>query len=183
MNFFELLILAIALSMDAFAVAVSIGLTVSQKKYSAAIMVAAYFGFFQAAMPIVGFFAASLFADGVAAYSHLISFGLLAFIGGKMVWESFKKEKVEASLTAKNMILLSFATSIDAMAVGVSFAVRGIDIFAPIIVIGAVTFVLAGLGVIIGSVFGDKYRAKATFAGGIILVAIGINILIRGIAA
>jgi len=198
MNHIELFILAVGLSMDAFAVAVSIGLTMAQKSYRKASIVGLYFGVFQGVMPLIGYFAARFFAEHVTAYSHWISFGLLLFLGGKMIWGSFKKGKCadrecpkeictdrecpneikEASFSPRKMIPLALATSVDAMAIGVSFAFLQIGIASAVLVIGAVTFVISVIGVRIGNIFGEKFKAHAAFAGGVILILMGLRILL-----
>jgi putative Mn2+ efflux pump MntP len=176
MSLVEIIILAFALSMDAFAVAVSIGIT--QKR---PVTVGFYFGVFQAGMPLAGYFAASIFAESVAEYGSWIAFGILVFLGGKMIFEGFKKEKLEADVSARRMVPLALATSIDAFAVGVSFALTGERIFAPVVVIGVVAFVISACGVLAGNFcgekFGEKIKSRAAFIGGGILILIGMRIL------
>ncbi|MCL1884513.1 MAG: manganese efflux pump MntP family protein [Defluviitaleaceae bacterium] len=183
MNLFEILFLAVGLSMDAFAVAISLGLTItsqSRKGLREALIVALYFGFFQGAMPIVGFFAAMWFAESVHAFGDWIAFGLLIFLGAKMIFSSFRDEAVEASFSPRKMLPLALATSIDAMAVGVSFAFIGVGIFSAAIIIGAITFAFSAIGVKIGTVFGSKFKSKAEFVGGAILIFLGLRILLYG---
>ena len=180
MNIFALLILSLGLSMDAFAVAVSIGLSGGSQGAKKAIIVGLYFGIFQAVMPVVGFVAGALFTEFIAAYSALIAFVLLSVLGLKMIWGSFKKEEdsgVEASLSVAAMLPLALATSIDAMAVGVSFAFLQVNIVFAAIVIGIVTFAISALGVKIGNIVGARFRRKAEFAGGVILILIGVSVL------
>jgi len=184
MNLIELFILALGLSMDAFAVAICAGLTMPKATMKKALIVGLYFGIFQAGMPLVGYFLASLFADKIVSYDHWIAFALLCFLGGKMIWESFKKEKAsgeeaEASLGPKKMLPLAVATSIDALAVGVSFAFLRVSIVPAVSLIGVATLVISMAGVKIGNVFGKKFKSKAELAGGIILVLIGLKILIE----
>lgn len=190
--------------MDAFAVAVGIGLashaargasetaceekTPSRKfsfarKFDSAIIAGLYFGFFQGAMPLIGFFSASHFTKYVSAYSHFIAFALLFFLGGKMIFASFEKnsDTQEFSTSPRQMLPLALATSIDALAIGVLFAFQEANIFYAICVISLVTFLFSFAGVKIGGVFGEKYKSKATFAGGAILVIIGIRIFLGGI--
>ncbi|MCL2386578.1 MAG: manganese efflux pump MntP family protein [Defluviitaleaceae bacterium] len=199
MGYIELVILAVGLAMDAFAVAVSIGLTMARTSYRRALIVGLYFGVFQAGMPLAGYFAARHFAEHVNAFSHWISFGLLLFLGGKMIWGSFKKETCldrkcpeppnrcadrvcpnqpkEITMHPRQMIPLSLATSIDAMAVGVSFAFLYVNLIPAVSLIGIITLVLSAIGVRIGNLFGEKLKNKATIIGGVILILIGINIL------
>ena len=187
MSFIELFLLAIGLSMDAFAVAICIGLALDKSLFKKALIVGLYFGIFQALMPLIGFLAASLFADAVINYSHFIAFALLAFIGGKMVTGSFKKEDGEESLVKEYklglsvMLPLAFATSIDALAVGVSFAFLNVRILPAVILIGLTTLVISMGGVKIGNAFGVRFKSKAELAGGIILILIGLRILLVNI--
>jgi len=181
MNFLELFILAVGLSMDAFAIAICTGLAMAKSNIKKAFIVGLYFGIFQAVMPLIGYFAAALFADMVTAYSHWIAFGLLCFLGGKMIFDGFKKESYpkdkEPSLRPTNMIPLALATSIDALAVGASFAFLYVSIIPAISLIGITTLVISMAGVKIGNIFGAKFKSKAQIAGGIILILIGLNIL------
>ena len=198
MNWIELSMLAIGLSMDAFAVAISIGLTLATGKVRKALIVGLYFGLFQGLMPLIGYLAASRFADRISAYSHWIAFGLLGFLGVKMIIGSFKNEKCtdrtcsatpcqdrlcpyreEAKLSPKEMLPLAVATSIDALAVGVSLALLYVSIVPTVAFIGIVTFVMSVVGVRIGNIFGTKFKSWATVAGGVILVFIGLWILIE----
>jgi len=182
MSFFILFALAIGLSMDAFAVAICIGLSSVKVTLKRALVVGLYFGIFQAVMPLIGYLVASQFADMILAFDHWIAFGLLSFLGGKMIFGSFKKEKVpekETTLSPKQMLPLAVATSIDALAVGVSFAFLQVNIVPAVLFIGITTFVLSAAGVKIGSLFGVRFKSKAELAGGIILVLIGVNILLE----
>ncbi|MCL2527513.1 MAG: manganese efflux pump MntP family protein [Defluviitaleaceae bacterium] len=197
MNIFELFLLAIGLSMDAFAVAVSIGLTIAKKSMKKALIVGLYFGIFQGVMPLIGYFAATRFAGHFTAYKHFIAFALLGFLGAKMIIGSFKKEKCadrvctgipcsdrscpagqEASFGPRNMVPLAVATSIDALAIGVSFALLDTRIVPAVLLIGVVTFFVSIGGVCIGNIFGARFKKKAEFAGGLILVLMGLRILI-----
>jgi putative Mn2+ efflux pump MntP len=184
MGILELLIIAVALAMDAFAVAVCAGLTMKRFRLKPALVIGAYFGVFQAAMPLAGYFLASRFAEGLSAIDHWVAFGLLCFIGGKMAYNGFTdKNSGETdepfSLNHRHILTLAVATSIDALAVGVSFAFLHIEKIAPsVLVIGAVTFLLSAAGVKIGSVFGSKFKSKAEIAGGVALILIGLNILL-----
>ena len=203
MNFIELFLLAVGLSMDAFAVAVCAGLTMTRINMKKTFIIGLYFGVFQAVMPLIGYLAATLFADRIIAYDHWIAFALLAFLGGKMIAGSFKQEGCpdricpdgtcddracpggekpdtrETSVKPAQMLPLALATSIDALAVGVSFAFLRVSIVPAVSFIGITTLVLSLAGVKIGNVFGTRFKSKAELAGGIILVLIGLNILIE----
>jgi len=182
-NFLQIFFLAIGLSMDTFAVAVTIGLASKKPDFKKAVVSGFYFGFFQGAMPVIGFFAATLFAEHITAYSHFLAFGLLGFVGGKMIWGSFKPSGDESinAMSPRQMITLAVATSIDAMAVGISFAFLQISIIPAALTIGVVTFIISGVGVCVGSFVGARFGTKATFVGGAILIIIGLRILIMGI--
>lgn len=180
MNMFELFILAIGLSMDAFAVSVCKGLSLGRIKKKHMWVAGAWFGGFQALMPLLGYLFGYLLADKITKYDHWIAFALLLFIGGKMIQESFgKEEKVDRSMNAKTMLILAIATSIDALAVGVTFAFLKVSIIPAVMFIGVVTFVCSAVGVKIGSIFGLKYKSKAELCGGIILILIGLKILLE----
>ncbi len=181
MTLFDLIVTAIALSMDAFAVSVGKGLSTRNVRLKHELICGAYFGSFQALMPLLGFLLASSLADHIRAYDHWIAFALLAVIGANMIRESFSKEeeKVDGSFSVKTMLLLAVATSIDALATGVSFAVTDTNIWLAILLIGATTFVFSAAGVKIGSIFGSKYQSKAEFIGGVILVLMGVKILLE----
>ena len=183
MGFIELFLIAVGLSMDAFAVAACAGLTMPKVNVKKALVIGLYFGVFQAFMPLIGYLAATVFANKIIAYDHWIAFVLLSFIGGKMIVGSFKKggspDGQEASVKPSQMIPLAFATSIDALAVGVSFAFLRVSIIPAVLFIGVTTFTLSLAGVKIGNVFGLRFKSKAEFAGGVILVLIGIKILIE----
>ena len=180
MSLIEIFLLALALSMDAFAVSVCAGLSGRGANIRSALIVGAYFGAAQALMPVIGFFLASGFASAIDAYGHIIAFVLLALIGGKMIYESIRGGddcKILPASPAK-MIPFAIATSIDAMAVGVSFAFLAVNIAVSALLIGITTFILSIAGVKIGALFGSKYKAKAEFAGGVVLVLMGVNILL-----
>ena len=183
MSFIELFILAVGLSMDAFAVAVCAGLTMKTLNIRKALIIALYFGVFQAVMPLIGYLVATLFADKIVAYDHWIAFALLCFLGAKMIVGSFKKEDnpddSETSVSPSQMLPLALATSIDALAVGVSLAFLRVSIVPAVSFIGIVTFALSFVGVKIGNVFGKRFKSKAELAGGIILVLIGLKILLE----
>lgn len=181
MKIAELFVLAVGLSMDAFAVSVCKGLSLGKIKGKHMCIAGAWFGGFQALMPLVGYFLGSFFSDLITKYAHWIAFVLLLFLGGNMIKESFgKEEKLEPSMAAKDMFLLAVATSIDALAVGVTFAFLQTAIIPAVSFIGVITFFCSAAGIKIGSIFGNKYSRKAQFFGGAILVLIGVKILIGG---
>jgi len=203
MSLIGLFLLAVGLSMDAFAVAVFKGLAISKVTVKKSLVVGLYFGTFQAGMPLIGYSVATLFADYIIVYGHWVAFVLLSFIGGKMIFNSFRKEGCSdrvcpaetctdrtcpggkrpgdkaASLRPAHMLSLAFATSIDALAVGVSFAFLEVGIIPAVLFIGVTTLVISMIGVKIGSVFGERFKSKAELLGGIILVMIGFKILLE----
>ena len=182
MSILELFILVVGLSMDAFAVSVCKGLSLGKIKPKHMCIAGAWFGGFQALMPLIGYFLGSFFAEMIEKYDHWVAFVLLAIIGGNMIKESFgKDEKVDSSMDVKSMLLLAIATSIDALAVGVTFAFLQVQIVPAVSFIGVITFIFSAVGVKIGSLFGTKYKSKAELFGGIVLVLIGIKILLEGI--
>jgi len=170
--------------MDAFAVAVCIGLSTVRFSLRNAIIVGLYFGAFQAIMPLIGYFVGGVFAERVTAVDHWVVFVLLVFLGGKMIGGSLKKDdgiEKQASLAAAAMLPLAFATSIDALAAGVSFAFSRVGIVPAIVLIGTVTFVTSAFGVRLGGVVGIKFKSKAEILGGVILIALGVRALVQGI--
>ena len=184
MGFAELLLLAVGLSMDAFAVSVCKGLSMKKATLKAGAVCGAWFGGFQALMPLVGFFLGSMFAEAIESFDHWIAFGLLAIIGINMLKEAFSKcsecECSDADLSVKTMFLMAVATSIDALAVGISLAMAGdVNITVAVLLIGIITFCLSALGVKLGNVFGSRYEKKAQLAGGAILVLLGLKILLE----
>ena len=181
MSLFELFLLAIGLSMDAFAVAICKGLSMQQFNQKHAAIIALYFGAFQALMPAIGYLLGSRFQQSITAYDHWIAFILLALIGGNMIKESFdhETETSSPSIHFQEMLILAIATSIDALAVGVTFAFLQVSLIPAVSTIGIITFVISVLGVKIGNVFGMKYKSKAEFAGGVILIVIGGKILME----
>ena len=185
MGLIELFLIAVGLSMDAFAVAVCKGLAIKNMKSSLkySIIVGLYFGVFQAIMPLIGYLLGAQFSDKITSIDHWIVFALLCVIGGKMIWESFDKSTEEAEegspISFGKMLPLALATSIDALAVGVSFAFLKVDIVPAISFIGVITFTLSAVGVKIGNVFGTRFQSKAEFAGGSILVLMGVKILLE----
>lgn len=182
MGITELFVLAIGLSMDAFAVSICKGLSLGKITPKHMCIAGIWFGGFQAFMPLIGYFLGSFFADMITAYDHWIAFILLVLIGGNMIKEAFEKEEhLDASMTVKSMFLLAIATSIDALAVGVTFAFLKVQIIPAVSFIGIITFILSAIGVKIGSIFGTKYQSKAELCGGIILIIIGTKILLDGL--
>lgn len=183
MGFIELLILAVGLSMDAFAVSVCKGLSLGKIKLKHMAVAGAWFGGFQALMPLIGYFLGIGFSGFVSAFSHWIAFVLLSMIGGNMLKEAFGREEndADASMKAKTMLLLAVATSIDALAVGITFAFLEVRIVPAVLSIGIVTFIFSSVGIKIGSLFGTKYKSRAEFAGGLILILIGVKILLEGL--
>ena len=189
MGIAELILTSVGLAMDAFAAAVCKGLSMKKFNIKYAVIIALFFGLFQGLMPLCGWALGIGFSDYITAFDHWIAFVLLAFIGGKMLKDS-REESCEISaktnvLDIKELVVLSFATSIDAMAVGVSLAFLPgkISIVSSVSVIAVITFVISFLGTLIGNRFGCKYKSKAEFAGGAILVIMGIKILIEHLTA
>ena len=181
MNIFELFILARSLTMVGFAASVCKGLSLGRINAKHMCIAGAWFGGFQALMPLVGYFGGRFFADKVTRYSHWVAFVLLVFIGAGMIKESKEEEHVNADMDIKSMFILAVATSIDALAVGVTFAFLKVEIVSAVSFIGVITFVCSAAGVKIGSLFGMKYKSKAELCGGIILILIGTKILLEGL--
>ena len=181
MSLIELFIIAVGLSMDAFAVSICKGLSMQKMSWKNAVIVGLYFGGFQAGMPFIGYILGSQFKNTITSIDHWIAFILLGIIGFNMIRESLNKEEeyVDCSVAPGNMILLAIATSIDALAVGVTFAFLQVRIVPAVSFIGSTTFVLSIIGVKVGNVFGTKYKSKAEFAGGLILVIMGVKILLE----
>lgn len=182
MGIIELLILAIGLSMDAFAVAICKGLATYSLKKRHIIITGLWFGGFQALMPLIGYYLGTTFEKYVTAVDHYIAFILLGGIGANMIKEAFSKEENETddSFSFKTMLIMAIATSIDALAIGITFALLpDVNIYAAVLFIGIITFVLSGIGVKIGNIFGAKWKSKAEFLGGIILIFLGTKILIE----
>lgn len=180
MDMVETIFIALGLAMDAFAVSIANGITTKQLKVSNALKMAIFFGSFQAFMPVLGWLAGLNLRDLISGVDHWIAFGLLSFIGCKMIYEAVKmktSEKEIASVSLYVLLLLSIATSIDALAVGLSFAFLKISIATPIIVIGTVTFLLSFIGVSFGNKFGHVFENKIEIAGGLILLGIGVKIV------
>lgn len=180
MGLLELFILAIGLSMDAFAVSICKGLSLGTIRLKHMCIAGIWFGGFQALMPLVGYCLGSFLAEMIAEYDHWIAFILLAIIGINMIKESFgKEEELDASMTAGSMLVLAIATSIDALAVGISFAFLKVSILYAVTFIGIVTFICSAIGIKIGSIFGAKNKSKAELFGGIVLILIGTKILLE----
>ena len=184
MGIIELIVLSVGLAMDAFAVAVCKGLSMSKMKWKNACIVGMYFGGFQALMPLIGYLLGISFQNQIVSIDHWIAFILLAAIGINMIKEAISKdnEKQNDSIKFKDMLILAVATSIDALAVGITFAFLKVNIWISITLIGIITFVISILGVKIGNIFGDKYEKKAEFAGGLILILLGVKILLEHLA-
>lgn len=177
----ELLIIAVGLSMDAFAVSICKGLSMKTMCWKHALIVGLYFGSFQALMPAAGYLLGSQFREAITSIDHWIAFILLTLIGLNMIKESRSRENdcTDCSIAPSNMILLALATSIDALAVGVTFAFLRVHILASVSMIGCVTFLLSVIGVKTGNVFGIRYKSKAELAGGLILILMGSRILLE----
>ena len=181
MTIFEMFIIAVGLAMDAFAVSIGKGLSVTKIRAKECIITGAWFGGFQALMPIAGYYLGTSFAQSVEEFDHWIAFGLLAFIGINMIRESLSSdcERSNNNFSAKHMLPLAIATSIDALAVGISFAFLKQSIALPATIIGITTAIISIAGLYIGKAFGCKYRSKAEFLGGAVLIIIGTKILIE----
>jgi len=181
MELFEIVFIGVGLAMDAFAVSVCKGLSMKKINWKNTIIIALYFGIFQALMPVIGYFLGSTFSDIVQKIDHWLAFVLLATIGINMIKESTddELEKRNDQVDFKTMIVLAVATSIDALAVGITFAFFRVNLLLSIALIGVITFVLSILGVLIGNKFGDKLQNKAELTGGIILIIIGLKILLE----
>lgn len=180
MGIWELLVIAVALSMDAFAVSICKGLSMKRMEWKNAVLAGVYFGGFQAGMPLLGYLLGVQFQEMITSVDHWIAFGLLGVIGINMIRESQgEDEKMDDSFSVKTMLMLAVATSIDALAVGVTFAFLKVAILPAIAFIGVITFTFSVLGIKIGNRFGVKYKSKAELAGGVILILMGIKILIE----
>jgi len=180
----ELILIAISLSMDAFAVALCKGLSMKKLKLGHAAVIALFFGGFQAAMPAIGWILGKQFESYITPVDHWIAFVLLGYIGGKMIWDAFHEDDEAAKpcdqkLDLKELFTMAVATSIDALAVGITFAFLKTDIVSAVLLIGLITFGLSFVGVVIGHRFGNKFQNKAEIAGGIVLILIGLKILLE----
>lgn len=181
MGAIEILLISIGLAMDAFAVSVCKGLAMKKMSWKNAIIIGLYFGIFQAVMPVIGYFLGTTFERFITNVDHWVAFILLVGIGINMVKEAFDKESENRNdnVDVKTMLVLSIATSIDALAIGITFACLKIHIVMPVITIGLITFIISVIGVKIGNRFGDKYEKKAEIMGGVILILLGIKILLE----
>ncbi|MDR0763650.1 MAG: manganese efflux pump MntP family protein [Bacteroidales bacterium] len=179
MSFLEIIFIAVGLSMDAFAVSITLGLSTKKLNPSKVIIPSLYFGFFQSIMPLIGYFAGIYFANKIQDADHWVAFALLVLIGGKMIKDSFSKEKKEENFGFRKMLTLAIATSIDALAIGITFAFFEVNIYTAILAIGVITFFISMGGVVIGNTFGIKLKSKAGLIGGAVLILIGTKILIE----
>lgn len=185
MGIVELLLIAVGLSMDAFAVSICKGLGMKKVNLKVAFVLALFFGGFQGLMPLIGWALGSQFLWLIAPVDHWIAFGLLAIIGGKMLWEAFHDEEGEDDgrpadrIDLGEFFILAIATSIDALAVGISFAALAVDIVPSILIIGVVTFCFTIAGVFVGNFFGSRYEKPASIVGGVVLILIGLKILLE----
>lgn len=181
MGLIELFLIAVGLSMDAFAVSVCKGLAMPKCTFKKAAIVGLWFGGFQALMPAIGYVLGAQFQEAIASIDHWIAFVLLALIGGNMILEALDndEEEADASLNVKTMFLLAVATSIDALAIGITFAFLKVNIIPAVCFIGIVTFIISFAGVKIGNVFGARYKNKAEIVGGVILILLGLKILLE----
>lgn len=185
-GFIELFVIGVGLSMDAFAVAVCKGLGMKMVNWRHAFVIALMFGGFQGLMPLIGWALGSQLTSLIEPVDHWIAFILLVFIGGKMLWDAFRGDDgcetcgcAEEKLDMRELLMMAVATSIDALAVGVTFAFLGVNVMAAVVVIGVTTFALSFVGVVVGNRFGARFEKPATVAGGVVLVLIGLKILLE----
>lgn len=181
MNYIEIILIAVSLASDAFAISICKGLSMKKIDINKSIIVGLYFGIFQGLMPIIGYLLGTTFSDLITSIDHWIAFVLLCSIGLNMIRESFSKEEDNCNdkLDIKTMLPLSIATSIDALAIGITFAFLKVNIIVSSSIITITTFILSVIGVILGNKFGNKYKSKAEFMGGLVLVLMGIKILLE----
>lgn len=183
MGLLEIILLGVSLAMDAFAVSICKGLAMKRVTVKHAAIVGLWFGVFQALMPTIGYILGSTFASYITKFDHWIAFVLLALIGGNMIKEALSQDEdsdvADASLAFREMLVLAIATSIDALAVGVTFAFLNVNLVLAVSLIGGITFVISYVGVKLGAVFGTKYQSRAELAGGIVLILIGLKILLE----
>lgn len=185
MGIIELFFVAVGLSMDACAVSICKGLGMWKLNIKQAVVIALFFGVFQAFMPVIGWFLGVQFQEYIVSVDHWIAFVLLAFIGGKMLWDAFRGTDEDdcgcedRKLDIKELFMLAIATSIDALAVGITFAFLQVDIVPAVVLIGVTTFVLSFVGVVVGNKFGARYEKPATIVGGVVLILIGLKILVE----
>lgn len=180
MEYLSVLLIAVGLAMDAFAVAICKGLAMRKPGVKAILVIGLWFGFFQAVMPVIGYLLGSSFYSYISEYDHWIAFALLALIGANMIREALsgEEERVDDSIGFRTMLVLAIATSIDALAVGISLAMTGDDIVQSAVMIGVVTFPISAAGVKMGSLVGDRFGSRAELVGGVILILIGLRILL-----
>ena len=184
-GFVELFLIGVGLSMDAFAVSICKGLSMSRLNMRQAAVISLFFGGFQALMPLIGWALGSQLTDFITPIDHLIAFGLLAFVGGKMLWDAFHEDdedegvQTDEKLDLKELLMLAIATSIDALAVGITFAFLQVAIVPSITIIGLTTFVISFAGVAVGHFFGARFEKPATIVGGVVLILIGVKILLE----
>jgi len=187
MDFIDIFLLGVGLAMDAFAVSVCKGLCMKTLNHKHSVIIALFFGGFQALMPFLGFYLGTFFSDYITNYDHWIAFVLLLYIGGKMLYETLTSDEeivcpLDQKLDLKELFIMAIATSIDALAVGVALSFnKNTNIFVDIAIIGCTTFIIAFAGVVIGNKFGTKFKKKAEIFGGVILILIGIKILVEGL--
>ena len=182
MGLVEIILIAVSLAMDAFAVSICKGLSMKKMDWKKAIIIGLYFGIFQGGMPLIGYLLGVGFEESIKFIDHWIAFGLLAFIGGNMIKEALSKkedDEIDDKVDFKTMVVLAIATSIDALAVGVTFTFLNVNIILAVSLIAIITFIISCIGVKLGNVFGDKYEKKAELAGGIVLILIGVKILLE----
>lgn len=181
MSFAELLILAVGVSMDALAVAICKGIAIGTLRLRHVLIVGAWFGVFQALMPTVGYLLGSTFANLITSVDHWIAFALLLLIGGNMIREALSQDEdcCDPSLAFWGMLVLALATSIDALALGITFAFLQVNIVPAVLLIGSCTFVISAIGVKIGNVFGARFKSKAELLGGVVLILLGLKILLE----
>ncbi len=184
-GFVELFLIGVGLSMDAFAVSICKGLSMSRLNMRQAAVISLFFGGFQALMPLIGWALGSQLTDFITPIDHWIAFGLLAFVGGKMLWDAFHEDdedegvQTDEKLDLKELLMLAIATSIDALAVGITFAFLQVAIVPSITIIGLTTFVISFAGVAVGHFFGARFEKPATIVGGVVLILIGVKILLE----
>lgn len=184
-GFVELFLIGVGLSMDAFAVSICKGLGMSRLNMRQAAVISLFFGGFQALMPLIGWALGSQLTDFIMPIDHWIAFGLLAFVGGKMLWDAFHEDdedegvQTDEKLDLKELLMLAIATSIDALAVGITFAFLQVAIVPSIAIIGLTTFVISFAGVAVGHFFGARFEKPATIVGGVVLILIGVKILLE----
>ncbi|MDO4177742.1 MAG: manganese efflux pump MntP family protein [Phascolarctobacterium sp.] len=180
MSIIELFILSVGLAMDAFAVSICASLVLApEQRMKGAMKFGGWFGLFQFLMPVIGYFAATLFAEHIMNYDHWIAFTLLLYLGSSMIKEANEECEVQKSYTIKEMVVFAIATSIDALAVGISFAFLNVNIWTSSIMIGVITFIISAIGCLMGFKLGAAFGSKANIFGGLVLIGIGVKILLE----